>query len=59
MALIPIAANGTGNADVPIPFPLDPALGGVELAWQVVLRDGSQPGGWALSNGLLGTLCQP
>lgn len=59
MALIPIAADGVGTADVPIPVPLDPGLAGVELAWQVVLRDGSQPGGWALSNGLLGTFCQP
>lgn len=51
---LPFGTDGAGAASVPLLIPADPALAGLPLHWQVL----QNAGGWRLSNGLQGTLCE-
>ncbi len=53
----PVPADGAGTALLPfVPIPDLPALCGLQLFAQVGVEDGSAPGGWALSPGLVLTI---
>jgi photosystem II stability/assembly factor-like uncharacterized protein len=52
---LPITTDILGEASLPLQMPADPLFAGWPLRFQVALQ---WPLGWALSNGLQGTLCE-
>jgi len=52
---IPLATDASGLASVLLSIPPNPSLAGLPLHWQAVFPPSG--GGWALSNGLSGALC--
>ncbi|MED5330860.1 MAG: sialidase family protein [Planctomycetota bacterium] len=57
--LIPITVPASGTAVIPLFIPNDPLAYDLEIVFQAALADSGQSAGWAFSNGLAATLCQP
>ncbi len=57
--LIGIQLDAAGALTLPLPIPADALLEGLGSNFQLIVADGGQPKGWALSNGLSGTFCGP
>ncbi len=54
LLLLSFVTETSGAATIPLAMPADPGLAGLPLHWQVI----QNAGGWKLSNGLQGTLCE-